>query len=322
MSAMLPVAAPRLELRYGSLPGPEGPPSICAMFTPSYVSAAERLAHSLRDLSLAHALFEVPSVHRSISLHGSDDLTYTKANIMCRLLELTKRPVLYVDVDCVVRRHPELLFRLLQRGCDFAIRNWLSADPNDAYVPAHIAENADGASEPPRYYRHGYHVDYVGDEQLLCSGAVQLWGNTPAARGLLAAWFATIAAHPGVPDDECLNFTFNNPEGWRAALQPSWLPPSYARYPWWIFDEPVIDHPDIPYQGAQRPVRDPNGRRHFYPERSGVRTPAPHIPRDCVIDVRTGELLRFEQSQWRPVGQRWTRGVWPLTRPFTLPAAP
>jgi hypothetical protein len=320
MSAEFPAAAPRMTLRYGSIPDGHDAPLICGMFTPSYALLAERLVGSLLPLGLPHAIFEVPTVHRSISPRGSDDPSYTKANFLWHVLGLANRAVLYLDVDCVVRRRPELVARLVAGGHDLATVNWLGPDRNDAYVPALLADNLRAPAALPRYYQHSYHVDFVTDEQLLCSGAVQLWGNTAAARGLLAAWFATIVVHPGVPDDECMNFTFNNPVGsWRAALRPSWLPKSYARYPWWIFDEPIIDHPDIPYQGAWNDVADPAARRSFYPERAAVRTTVPFIPRDCVIDVRTGEIFQLKHQQLAPAGRRWQQGIWPLAQPLELP---
>jgi hypothetical protein len=311
-----------MTLRYGSLSRDGDMPLICAMFTPDYAVLAERLVGSLHRLGLAHALFEVPTVHRSISPRGSDDLTYTKANFLWHLLESTRSTLLYLDADCVVRRTPELIRHLTRAGHDLATVNWLGAERNDAYVPAWLPESTQPSDTPPRYYQHGFHVDAVSEEQLMCSGAVQLWGCTDAARGLLSAWFATVAAHPQVPDDESLNFAFNNPEGeWRAALRPFWLPKSYARYPWWIFDEPIIDHPDVPYQGETRDLEDARGRRGFYPERAAVRTTEPFIPRDCVIDAETGALFRLDGEQLMPIGRFCHLPVWPLTVAFNFPAA-
>src|SRR5439155_16200793 len=38
----------------------------CAMFTPGYLGMAQRLAVSLEQFGLEHAMFMVPTVHRSI----------------------------------------------------------------------------------------------------------------------------------------------------------------------------------------------------------------------------------------------------------------
>jgi hypothetical protein len=320
VSEGFPLPAPRMTLRHGSPSRGHEAPLICGMFTPDYAALAARLVDSLQRLGLPHAIFEVPMVHRSISLKGSDDPTYTKANFLWHLLASTGRTVLYLDADVVVRKTPELVLRLAHSGHDLATVNWLGFDRNDAYVPSPHPANANANGAPPRYYQHAYHVDAMTDEQLLCSGAVQLWGNTDAARGLLHSWFATIVAHPGVGDDECMNFTFNNPTGpWRALLRPYWLPKSYVRYPWWIFDEPIIDHPDVPYQGTWSDVVDPLGRRSFYPERAAVRTLEPFIPRDCVIDVQTGALFRLDEEQLVATGQRWPGPIWPLSQPLEVP---
>jgi hypothetical protein len=318
MSATFPAAAPHMVLSHGAIPAERVPLLICGMFTPSYGAVAERLVRSLQALDLAYTLFEVPTVHNSISLKGSSDPVYTKANFIWHALERSHCPVLYLDVDCVVMRSPELIQRAVDRGHDFAILNWLAQDQNEAYVPIAAGAAAAGMSALPRYYQQSYHVDRATEEQLLCSGAVQLWNRTPASQALLAAWFGTILAQPTVSDDECLDFTFNNPSGsWRSALRHYWLPKSYARYPWWIFDEPVIDHPDIPYQGTERAqLSDPAGRKQYYPERAGPRTSAPFIPRDCVIDTQTGNIFRREAAQLVPTGKRWTQKLWPLTQPL------
>jgi hypothetical protein len=318
MNSDLPAAPPNMTLRYGSVPPVAASALICGMFTPSYRELAERLVRSLRAFELPHAIFEVPAVHDSISLKGSADPVYTKANFIWHVLERTACPVLYLDVDCVVTRPPELIGRIAAAGHDFAIFNWLAQEQNDAYVPAPVPEAPGEPPAAPRYYQPSYHVDYATEQQLLCSGAAQFWRKTPAAVGLLGAWFATIRAQPRVADDECLDFAFNNPSGdWRTALRPFWLPKAYARYPWWIFDEPVIDHPDIPFQGDGRAaLRDEAGRKHYYPERAAARKEAPFIPRDCVIDTKTGDILRRQAEQLVPTGERWTKGIWPLTQPL------
>jgi len=303
-----------MSLRYGSVAPVSAPALICGMFTPSHRELAERLVRSLRAFELPHAIFEVPTVHDSISLKGRPDPVYTKANFIGYVLAQAPCPVLYLDVDCVVMHSPELIGRIAAAGHDFAIFNWLAQAQNDAYVPAPVPEAPGEVLTAPRYYQPSYHVDYATDQQLLCSGATQFWRKTPAAFGLLGAWFATILAQPRVADDECLDFAFNNPGGgWRAALRPFWLPKAYARYPWWIFDEPVIDHPDIPFQGDGRAVlADASGRKHYYPERASPRQEAPFIPRDCVIDTQTGNLLRRQGEHLVPTAERWTKGIWPL----------
>jgi hypothetical protein len=60
---------------------------------------------------------------------------------------------------------------------------------------------------------------------------------------LLRAWEEQITAFPGHADDECLNVAFNLSS---APPQYFWLPKEYARYAFWIYAKPIIDHPEIP----------------------------------------------------------------------------
>jgi hypothetical protein len=84
-----------MALRYGMLPSGDEPFVVAGMFTASHKAAAERLVASLRSFSLPHAIFEVPTVHRSISHKGSDDLAYTKSelHLACDSICRTARPV-------------------------------------------------------------------------------------------------------------------------------------------------------------------------------------------------------------------------------------
>ena len=65
-----------------------------------------RLGCETRGSGEAHALFEVPQVHRSISAKGEGDLSVSKPRFIRHLLERFGKPVLYVDSDVVFRRRP------------------------------------------------------------------------------------------------------------------------------------------------------------------------------------------------------------------------
>jgi len=314
MSSSFPSTTPAMTLRFGALPSGDEPVLIVGMFTASYVKTAERLLASLRKLNLPHALFEVPTVHRSISPKGTLDPIYTKANFIWHARELAKRPVLYLDVDTVIRRNPELITQILSKGHDFAILNWLSQKSNDAWIPVPPSPGAAKGTSANRYFQFSHSIDMVSEDQIVCSGAVQLWGNTEAATGLLAGWHDTILKFPGVADDQCLDFAFNNRLlGWDGRLRPFWLPKSYARYAWWIFDEPIIDHPDFPYSGSDwKHFDDAGSIKRLYRERLAKRTGAPPVPRDGIVDVKTGDFLRMKNNQLVPVGKlpmkRWVQG--------------
>jgi hypothetical protein len=276
-----------------------------AMMTPSHAHFGERLRASCRVHSLPLALFEVPVVHRSISPKGAEDLRYTKANFVQFLLERYQRPVLYMDVDCVVAQQPARMDDLLSQRIDFAIFNWLAEEHTESYIRADIKVQ-DGPVERPtghRYYRFSHSIDLMSQTQLLGSGAVQWYNNTDAAKRLLAHWQAVITATPYSADDKCLDLAFNNYPVQDPPLIAAWLDKSYARYAWWIYQRPVIDHPEFPYSGQGfKPLDELAGRPRIHKNSLQRRSVDYVFPKDCLIDTQTRTLLRLHDGTWRPAG--------------------
>ena len=276
-----------------------------AMMTPSHAHLGERLAASCRTHSLPLALFEVPSVHRSISPKGSDDVRYTKANFVQFLLQHYQRPILYLDVDCKIAERPTRIDEMATEPVDFAIFNWLAEEHTEAYTTTDVTVR-DGGTERvarDRFYRFSHSIDFKSDTQLLCSGAVQWYNTTDAARRLLVAWQEIIERSPRSADDKCLDFAFNNLPVGVAKLQSAWLEKRYTRYAWWIYERPVIDHPEFPSSGQGfLPLDELDGRRRIYPELLQGRDVAPLFPKDCLIDTERRTLLRFKDGSWREVG--------------------
>lgn len=282
------------------------------MFTAGYVEKANRLAASCEKLGLPYVMHEVPTVHRSISSKGSDDLSYTKPNFIRHLLAANQKPVLYVDADCEIVRQPELIDQLVNDRCDFAIYNGFADEETDRFVPVEVQLAADGPPIKDRFYRFSGGARWYTESQLACSGCVQLYRNSFAARALLAKWHRAIATFPGCADDPCLDFVFNNltKSSWLSwFLKTRWLPKSYARYAWWIQAEPVINHPEIPgtYSGFI-PIKDPGGRKRFYQSRMQLRNPCTLFPRDCIIDTQEQmvcELVDGQVVPIKPTGRRF-----------------
>ncbi len=300
MSQDFPIQNPAMALRHGAWPTGGEPFLVAGMFTASYAATMERLLESLHRLGLPHVLFEVPTVHRSISPRGTLDPVFTKANFIWHVREKAGRPILYLDVDTVVRQVPEFIERRLSEGYDFGILNWLALNMNDAFLPVRIGPSpSDSGTTDQRFFRFSHSIDLIDPTQLICSGAVQLWGTSDAATSLLSAWHQAVLDHPGVADDQCLDFAFNNPTGnWRTAIKPAWFPKSYARYAWWIFDEPVIDHPDFPYAGRDWvTIADTRSSKRIYKERMRRRPCPPIIPRDAIIDTWTNNLFRVQDRK-------------------------
>lgn len=299
------VCEPRLE---GGAPGYV----VGAMMTPGYGRFGERLAASCRMHALPLAMFEVPVVHRSISAAGVDDLRYTKANFIHFLLSRYKRPVLYVDVDCEIVQQPVLMTDLLNRQVDFAIFNWFAEEHTEAYVPAEIGADGSPGRACGRFYRFSHSIDVMSRTQLFCSGAVQWYNDSDAARYLLRAWQTVIERAPGRPDDKCLDLAFNNHPPQAPKLETAWLAKRYARYAWWIYERPVIDHREFPSSGEGfLPLEEVDGKPRFHVHSLEEGRVSHVFPKDCLIDLHTRALLKFHGGAWRAAGS--------VTIPLWLP---
>jgi hypothetical protein len=278
---------------------------IGAMYTASYSEKAARFAASCEKFALPYVLHEVPTVHRSISARGSDNLSFTKANFIHHLLTSHRKPILYMDADCEVLSEPVLIGELVKARCDFAIYNWFADEYVDAFIPIELKSDPDGPPIGNRYYRFSHGMDVYTTTQLRCSGLVQLYRNSRAALAMLGRWHGVVATFPGCADDECLDFAVNNlrRSSWLSwFLRTSWLPKSYARYLWWIHTEPVINHPDRPQPVMNFTlIKDPMGRHSFYPSLMTRRTAAPPLPRDAVIDTQLNLICEIRDGQAVPI---------------------
>jgi hypothetical protein len=231
-----------------------------SMYTESYAHLAKRLANSMKIHGLPFAIYEVPTVHNSISEKGSNDLSYTKSNFIRNVISRTNKNIIYIDCDCEIKKFPSLFFEIASNH-DFAIYNWLSSQENNVYLPYQIDENS------ATLYKYSHSIQPACDTQLICSGAVQFWANNKASIELLKYWQNIIENNKGAADDYCLDFSFNNFDRERNNLRYYWLPKSYARYAWWIFEQPVIDHPQIPNISTKwHEINDSEGKKRFYPE--------------------------------------------------------
>lgn len=255
--------------------------TVCAMFTSSYQAHAERLAASLDTTGLSYAIFEVPSVHRSISDKGGDDLTYAKPAFIAHALRLLGRPVVYVDCDFVFRAKPILFDALVDEGVVFSVYNWLTDSDNDAWRPV-----PGQPAGQPRYWRFFFRMNAVSQDQLVCSGGVQFWRDTPAAFDLLRDWEAALVAFPQAQDDHCLDYAFNRGAS-AGAARVRWLPKDHVRIGFWIHVRPVIDHADLPGEGGGGLALERVDKTKLSPRPDADVS----FPRDAVIDARDKVLL-------------------------------
>jgi hypothetical protein len=264
----------------------------CAIFTPGYRDKAERLAESLKAFGIGHAIYETPIVHRSISPNGGDQIEASKPQFISKMLDEHTRPILYLDADVVVRDNPELINSLCKQGVDFATYNWLADSQNDTWHPHPRLRHL---------WKFFFTVNVASHTQLATSGAVQLWNQSTNMRGLLADWKAMLMRYPRAQDDQALDAAHN-----RRPVKAFWLPKSYARYAFWLYEKPVLDHPGFPQQNDNGHFQDLGMDRFNRAETSTYTNEQPPFPRDVILDVVAGTMVL-------PDGR--TR---PLTRPVYL----
>lgn len=264
------------------------------MFTPDYADRAERLRSSCERFGLPYALFELPSVHRSVSPRGTADEALTKANFIHALLERYRRPLLYLDIDCLFCADPVLIDRLAAEGTDLAIFNWAAEPDNEAFVPVDVELR--GEVRRDRYFMFSHRIKRHAPEQLVASGCVQLHADSPGARRLLEDWQQAIRRFPGCADDQCLSFAFNNRDPGAPRLRARWLPREYARIASWITVKPVIDHPEHPVGAAAfKPMPDDEPQKWFYVERS--EPVEARYSESSIIDAREGLLYELADGK-------------------------
>lgn len=285
---------------------------VSAMFTEGYLEHADRLARSCEKHGLQYILYEVPEIHQSISPQGSANPSFTKANFIHFLLETHQTPILYIDIDCEVVDAPNRIEALVHDGYDFAIYNWLADEHTESYVPVEISLKVDDKMQTftDRFYHFSHSIDDYSVDQMICSGAVQLYNDSAPAKALLKNWHKAILAHPHTEDDACLDFVFNNQPSDDTGLKFAWLEKAYARYGWWIYEKPVINHPDIPYRGnAFQEIQDRPGAKRVYMERTQPRVVEYYFPKDQLIDTETCMLIKVQDgafASWQPL----TRKLW------------
>jgi hypothetical protein len=273
---------------------------ITAMFTaddPHYYKCAERLAASCEKYQLPFVIYEVPHIHNSVSRKGSGDISFTKANfISFNMQRFSGKDILYLDADMFFTDYPDKIIEISRLQCDFAVYNWLNDEHNEAYVP--VNGKIEAGNIYSDFYRFSHHIGYYCPNQLLCSGGVQFYRNSPEAMYLLESWQGVIAHAPDSADDECLDFAYNNLDSGSITLKSYWLDKSYLRLPWWPHVRPVILHKALLMAGSGRSkVPMINNRKRFYTERCRKRNDEFCFPRDYVIDTKNGYLLKFENEQ-------------------------
>ena len=241
---------------------------VTAFFTNKYQEQAIKLKKSLEKTLLSFCIYRIEKVHQSISLKGEPEaLDYTKASflaavyndIITRDLNLQRKlsftHFLYVDCDVVFVRNREkinFLQGLCDKGVDFAIYNWFGdKEKCTAYKPINNDLTTWTISHGNRF---GYHPDF-----LFCSGCTQFYSLSEKSvliwktwQELLKQYLTRISSQEEkvfAGDDEFLDYAWNHTLKNNQEINFVWLNKEYARYPWWPWVKPFIDHPDWPNVG-------------------------------------------------------------------------
>ena len=267
---------------------------VCSMFTPDkpgLVRCADRLAHSCERHKLPYSIYQVPEIHKSLSPSGTDDLTFTKANfIHFNLMRFPGKNIFCLDADMFFMEYPDDVAKASDSGYDFAVYNWLNDEHNEAYLP--VNGKLEAGNRQSDFYVFSHSINFLSNEQLLSSGGVQFYRNSPEAKHLLELWQTIISENPGYADDQYLDYAYNNFILGSRNLRPFWLDKSYIRFPWWPHIKPVILHPELCSVKKRGRLEEINGRKRFYPERCRRNSSDFMFPGDCIIDTKEHMLLK------------------------------
>ena len=221
---------------------------IISFFTKNFISKAERLADSLDQLNLNYKIFEIPEIHFSKSNKGTSNINYCMPKLILEVFKKSKKPLLYVDSDIVFKKKPELLFSFKQKKIDFAIYNFIEDTDNEGYLPFKVNIKIKNKIVQKEFFVTKVSVPLVNsskhEKQMLTAGAVAYFANSEPSFNLLKKWLKNVERFPRAVDDQTLDYTFNIEFKKKKELNIYWLPKNYCRYNFWIFTDPVINHPD------------------------------------------------------------------------------
>jgi hypothetical protein len=267
---------------------------VCAFFTPDnphYLLCADRLARSCEKYELPCSIYRVPEIHKSLSPAGTGNLTFTKANfISFNLMRFPGKNILCLDVDMFFMDYPADIVKASGSGHDFAVYNWLHDVHNETYLP--VNGKLEAGNRYSDFYVFSHSINFLSDEQLLSSGGVQFYRNSPEAGHLLEVWQTVLSENPDYADDQCLDYAYNNFIRDSRDLKAFWLEKSYVRFPWWPHVKPVILHPELCSVKKRAQLDEIDGRKRFYPEKCQKNASDFLFPGGCIIDTKEHILLK------------------------------
>ena len=272
---------------------------IVSFFTKNYKTKADRLIDSLNNFKLNYKVFEVPSIHYSKSENGSDNINYSMPKLILKMINKYKVPILFTDCDMVIEKKPELIFSLKKKKIDFAIYNWLEDPENDGYLPVNLKINTDGGKVHKKYYINKVNIKLINnpdkEKQLFSSGAVAYFSDSNESISFLNCWLENIKSYPKAPDDQVLDYTYNYSSKLRN-LKVEWLDKSYCRIYWWIFSDPIINHPGQVHHRSNDNFEKLTGKKRFKIENT-LRRRTSKFPEEFLLDLKKKNILKVKDKK-------------------------
>ena len=273
---------------------------IVSFFTQNYKDKADRLINSLNNFNLNYKIFEVPTIHYSKSDKGSNDINYCMPKLIIDMLKQFKVPIIFLDCDLVVMKEPKLFYSLKEKNIDFAIYNWLEDSENDGYLPVKLKINSERGEIEETYYINSVNVKLLNNPnkegQLFSSGGVAYFSESNSSINFLNEWLENIIKYPKAPDDQLLDHTFNYSSNVRKNLKVEWLDKSYCRVFWWIFSEPIINHPGHMSHRVNDNFFKITGKERFKIENT-IKRNSSKVSKEFIIDTKNKKILKVEKGK-------------------------
>ena len=273
---------------------------IVSFFTQNYKDKADRLINSLNNFNLNYKIFEVPTIHYSKSDKGSNDINYCMPKLIIDMLKQFKVPIIFLDCDLVVMKEPKLFYSLKEKNIDFAIYNWLEDSENDGYLPVKLKINSERGEIEETYYINSVNVKLLNnpnkERQLFSSGGVAYFSESNSSINVLNEWLENIIKYPKAPDDQLLDHTFNYSSTVRKNLKVEWLDKSYCRVFWWIFSEPIINHPGHMSHRVNDNFFKITGKERFKIENT-IKRNSSKVSKEFIIDAKNKKILKVEKGK-------------------------
>ena len=273
---------------------------IVSFFTQNYKDKADRLINSLNNFNLNYKIFEVPTIHYSKSDKGSNDINYCMPKLIIDMLKQFKIPIIFLDCDLVVMKEPKLFYSLKEKNVDFAIYNWLEDSENDGYLPVKLKINSERGEIEETYYINSVNVKLLNNPnkevQLFSSGGVAYFSESNSSINVLNEWLENIIKYPKAPDDQLLDHTFNYSSTVRKNLKVEWLDKSYCRVFWWIFSQPIIDHPGQMSHRVNDNFFKITGKERFKIENT-IKRNSSKVSKEFIIDAKNKKILKVEKGK-------------------------